>query len=71
MGGLWGTLLVPGEPTHPGTGLSSLPSVSFQDKKEDRATIVLGLTLRGMQVYQVPGAPPNPPPAGLVLLPLG
>lgn len=41
--------------------------MSFQDKKEERPTIVLGLTLKGMQVYEVRVEPPEPPnPRGLV-----
>lgn len=33
--------------------LSDIPSFSVQDKKEEKGTALLGLTLKGMQVYQV------------------
>lgn len=50
---------------HRALGLSEVRVL--QDKKEDRPTIILGLTLKGMQVYQVPEEslqrPPSPCPS--------
>lgn len=47
-----GGLLVPGPPP-PGPGLPPLTRAPFQDKREDRPTVVLGLALGGVRVYQV------------------
>ncbi|OWK01923.1 hypothetical protein Celaphus_00019185 [Cervus elaphus hippelaphus] len=46
--------------------------LAFLDKKEDQPTIILGLTLRGVQVFQVtagaaPSAPALPPALALTL----